>query len=81
MKKYYENINRLEELRVLSATGKAEIKEVLEIIKDDAELTLYFYDVLNPGWIDLLDEAGEFDGLREKKTGMLGKYKAHYLKQ
>ena len=81
MKKYYENINRLEELRVLSAPGKAEIKEVLEIIKDDAELTLYFYDVLNPGWVDLLDEAGEFDGLREKKTGMLGKYKAHYLKQ
>ena len=81
MKAYYENISKLKELRELSVPNKAALDKVLDIIKDDAELTLYFYDVLNPEWIELLDEAGEFDGLREKDTEMLGKYKAHYLKQ
>jgi hypothetical protein len=81
MKAYYENISKLKELRELSAPSKADIKKVLEIIKDDVELTLYFYDVLDPGWVDLLDKAGEFEELRKKETGMIGKYKAHYLKQ
>ncbi|MHC4112523.1 MAG: hypothetical protein ACYSUY_15740, partial [Planctomycetota bacterium] len=57
------------------------LRKVLEIIKDDVELALYFYDVLDPGWVELLGKAGEFEELREKETGMIGKYKAHYLKQ
>jgi hypothetical protein len=81
MKAYYENVSKLKKLRELSAPRKAGLEEVLEIIKDDVELTLYFYDALDPGWVELLDKAGEFDGLSEKKTGMIGKYKAHYLKQ
>jgi len=81
MKTYYENISRLERLRELSTPNKADLGRVLEIIKDDDELTLYFYDVLDAGWVELLDEAGEFEGLRKKETGMIGKYKAHYLKQ
>ena len=80
MKSYYENVMVLEELRELSAPSEADLKKVFEIIKDDVELALYFYDVLNPGWIELLDKAGEFEELREKETGMIGKYKAHYLK-
>ena len=80
-KRYYENVMVLEKLRVLSEPAEADIKKVLGIIKDDVELTLYFYDVLDPGWVELLDKAGEFEGLREKETGMIGKYKAHYLKK
>lgn len=78
---YYENVSRLEKLRELSEPAEANLKKVLEIINDDVELALYFYDVLDPGWIELLDKAGEFEGLREKETGMIGKYKAHYLKK
>jgi len=59
---------------------KAHLNKVLGIIKNDAELALYFYDELNSKWVELLDEGGEFDGLGEKETGMIGKYKAHYLK-
>ena len=81
MKTYYENVSELKELKKLSIPNKSDVEKVREIIRDDPELTLYFYDVLNPEWIDLLDEAGEFHGLREKETGMIGKYKAHYLKQ
>jgi len=80
MKSYYENVMVLEKLRELSAPAKADLENVLEIITDDAELALYFYDVLEPGWVEMLDKAGEFEGLREKETGMIGKYKAHYLK-
>lgn len=78
---YYENEMVLKELRALSAPAEADLKKVLEIIKDDVELALYFYDVLDPGWVELLDKAGEFEGLKGKETGMIGKYKAHYLKQ
>ena len=81
MKTYYENIIRLEKLRELSTPVEADLKKVLEIIKDDVELAFYFYDVLDSGWVESLYKAGEFDGLREKETGMIGKYKAHYLKQ
>ena len=80
MKSYYENMTVLDELRALSAPVEADLEKVLEIIRDD-ELTLYFYDVLAPEWVELLDKAGEFEELREKETGMIGKYKAHYLKQ
>ncbi len=81
MKSYYENINVLEKLRELSAPIDTDLEKVLEIITGDAELSLYFYDVLGPGWVELLDKAGEFEELREKETGMIGKYKAHYLKE
>ena len=81
MKAYYENVMVLEELRVLSAPTEADLKKVLDIIKDDVELALYFYDELDPGWIELLDKAGEFEDLREKEVGMIGKYKAHYFKK
>jgi len=81
MKLFYENTIILDGLRKLTAPSVADLKKVLSIIKDDVELTLYFYDVLDPGWVELLDEAGEFAGLREKETGMIGRYKAHYLKQ
>ncbi len=81
MKTYYENVSKLKELRELSAPSKEYLEKVLEIIKDDVELALYFYDVLDPGWVELLDKAGDFEGLRGKETGMIGKYKAHYLKQ
>ncbi len=81
MKSYYENVMALQKLRELSAPTMANLKKVLEIIKDDAELSLDFYDVLEPGWVELLDKAGEFEELREKEIGMIGKYKAHYLKQ
>jgi len=81
MKTYYENVIVLEELRALSVPAKTDLEKVLEIITDEDELSLYFYDVLNPGWVELLDEAEEFEELREKETGMIGKYKAHYLKQ
>ena len=80
MKSYYENVIVLEKLRGLSAPAMADLKNVLEIIKDDVELAFYFYDVLNPGWVELLDKAGEFEELRKNETGMIGKYKAHYLK-
>ena len=81
MKSYYENVIALEGLRAISSPAKTDLEKVLEIITDKDELSLYFYDVLNPGWVELLDEAGEFDALRKKETGMIGKYKAHYLKQ
>jgi hypothetical protein len=81
MNTFYENVMVLEKLRSLSAPAEADLKKVFAIIKDDVELTLYFYDVLGPGWVELLDKAGEFEELREKETGMIGKYKAHYLKQ
>lgn len=80
IKQYFENEIELRKLRDLSVPSKTDLEKVLEIIKDDAELSLYFYDVLGPGWVELLDEAGEFDSLGEKETGMIGKYKAHYLK-
>jgi hypothetical protein len=80
MKPYYENVSQLKELRELSAPAETDFKKGLEIITDDNELTLYFYDVLDPGWIELLDEAGEFEELREKKAGVIDNYKAHYLK-
>jgi hypothetical protein len=81
VKGFYGNSMKLERLRGLISPSSKELDKVMEIIKDDVELTLYFYDVLDPGWVELLDEAGEFDELREKETGMIGKYKAHYLKQ
>lgn len=80
MKSYYENEMVLERLRKLSAPVKTDLNEALEIITGDAKLSLYFYDVLDPGWVELLDKAGEFEELRGKDTGMIGKYKAHYLK-
>jgi len=81
MKTYYENVNKLDGLRILTLPSESDLKKVFEIIKDDVELSLYFYDVLEPGWVELLDKAGEFEELREKETRMFGKYKAHYLKQ
>ncbi|MCK5581685.1 MAG: hypothetical protein KAJ18_10495, partial [Candidatus Omnitrophica bacterium] len=80
MNSYYENVIKLKELRGFSAPTEADLKKVLEIIKDDTELSLYFYDALDPGWVELLDKVGEFEELSEKETGMIGKYKAHYLK-
>jgi hypothetical protein len=81
MKSYYENVIILEKLRELSKPTKTDFNKVHKIIKDDDELTLFFYDALNPGWVELLDNSGEFDGLKQRDTGMIGKYKAHYLKQ
>ena len=80
MKTFYKNTKELERLRAISAPTEADLKKVLEIITGDVELALYFYDVLNPGWVELLDNAGEFEELRGIDTGMIGKYKAHYLK-
>jgi len=81
MKKFYDNAKNLKLLSRLSSPTKDDLKKVLEIIRDDAELALYFYKELNSGWVELLDEAGEFGELREKETGMIGRYKAHYLKE
>lgn len=80
MKPYYKNMIVLEKLGAIPEPTKVDFQKVFKIIKDDVELSLYFYDVLNPGWVELLDKAGEFEELREKETGMIGKYKAHYLK-
>ncbi len=79
-KYYYENEMALKELRELSTPTEADLQKVLEIITGDAELSLYFYDVLDPAWVELLDKAEAFEELSKKETGMIGKYKAHYLK-
>ncbi|MEK0326361.1 MAG: hypothetical protein QQN63_11725, partial [Nitrosopumilus sp.] len=81
MKAYYESSRKLKDLRELRNPDKENLRNVLETIKDDVELALYFYDVLEPKWVELLDEVSEFDGLGEEQTGMIGKYKAHYLRQ
>jgi len=81
MKEFYLNIKKLDQLKIVEKPSDTNLKSLLDIIKDDAELALYFYDVLGPGWVELLDKAGKFEELREKEARMIGKYKAHYLKQ
>jgi len=79
MKVYFENTIELEKLRDIPAPSGEEFENVLRIINDDKELMLYFYDKLSPSWLDLLEEAKEFDGLDVKEAGLVERYKTVYL--
>ena len=79
LKPYFKNVIKLGKMKNLSVPSMTDLTNVLGIIKDDAELTLYFYDKLNPSWLELLEEAKEFEGLDAKEIGLIERYKAAYL--
>jgi len=79
MKVYFENLIKLEKLRELSVPSKLDLDNVLRIIKDDEELTQYFYDKLNSSWLEMLECAKEFEGLDVKEAGLVERYKAAFL--
>jgi len=79
MKVYFENLIKLEKLRELSVPSKLDLDNVLRIIKDDEELTQYFYDKLNSSWLEMLECAKEFEGLDAKEAGLVERYKTVYL--
>lgn len=79
MKSFYENTMELEQMRGLSTPSAADLEKVVGMIKGDEELTRYFYDKLNPGWLELLEGAGEFEGLERKEGRIVERIKALYL--
>ncbi|MFX0200478.1 MAG: hypothetical protein ACFFCW_30540 [Candidatus Hodarchaeota archaeon] len=79
MKPFFENVIKLEKMRDLSVPSRADLVNVLGIIKEDVELTLYFYDKLNPSWLELLEGVKEFEGLNAKEAGFVERYKVSYL--
>src|SRR4030042_4479730 len=79
MKTFYENVSVLDKYRKLEKPTDKDLSKVLHMIQDDPELTRYFYDKLNPGWLELLEGAKEFEGLDVKEAGVVERYKAAYL--
>jgi hypothetical protein len=79
MNKFFENAIDLEKTRNLYGPDVRDLEKVLRIIKDDVELTLYFYDKLSPSWLELLEGAKEFEGLNAKEASLAVRYKTAYL--
>ena len=79
MKTFYENVSVLDKYQKLEKPTDKDLSKVLHMIQDDPELTRYFYDKLNPGWLELLEGAKEFEGLDVKEAGVVERYKAAYL--
>jgi len=87
MKKFYENVKKLDRLKALEAPTEPDLNEVLEIVRDDEALESYFYaeNELSPrptaGWVRLLAEAGEFEvlGSPEGSNKLVPRLKARYL--
>ena len=84
MKAFHENAIELERMRGLSTPSTADLEKVIGIIKDDEELTRYFYDknergALSEEWLELLDGVEEFKELERKEGRIVERVKALYL--
>ncbi len=84
VKSFYENALELMRMRGLSTPSTTDLEKVIGIIKDDEELTRYFYDknergALSVGWLELLNGAGEFEELERKEGRIVERVKALYL--
>jgi len=84
MRAFFEFAKELELLKELTTPTAKDLEKVLGIIKDDVELTRYFYrrderGALSLGWLKLLDGAGEFERLGSKDAGIVERIKAFYI--
>ena len=68
-KPFWEDAVKLERLKNISNPTCKERDQLLNIIANDIELTIYFYDGnTNAEWLELLKEAGEFESLEDRES-------------
>ena len=84
MKTFYEKALILDKLKKMEKPNDGDLEVVLKLVTSDDETAQYLYDKneqgsLNPGWIELLDRAGEFECLNAEEAGIIEKVKAIYL--
>jgi len=80
MNEFYKYAEKLDILKAIDKPTKRNLEALLEIIKVDSDLSIYFYEnCQNGAWVTLLREAGEFEGLGAEDVTRLGRLKAWYL--
>jgi hypothetical protein len=87
MRPFYQNANRLDQLRNASAPTADDLNEVLSVIADDDDLAEWFYaggeTSSGPAtaWVPLLRQAGQFEELGDAavRAKRLWRLKAKYL--
>lgn len=79
---FYDRAARLDKLKGIGDPTRDDVNLVLEMTKDDDELTVHFYKGnTNPGWVNVLGEAGEFERLggSDEEVGVCQEAQAKYL--
>ena len=79
---FYECTKKLDILITRKTPTSIDLGELLQIIQNDNELAIYFYqNNTNPAWIRLLKDAREFDKLggSDAEVGVCEKVRARYL--
>jgi len=81
MKEFYKKAAELDILKSMENPGEQDLKRLLEIIREDDTLAVYFYENnKNAAWINLLEKAGEFETLgNTDNVGPRERLKAKYL--
>jgi len=79
---FYEGTKKLDELIDKDVPNSADLGELVQIINSDNDLAIYFYrENTNPGWLDILNTAGQFKQLEDAEVAndLLTRMKAFYL--
>jgi len=80
MTEFYKNVAKLDGVSKIEKPTRDDIGRLIEIIRKDDELAVYFYDhCKNGAWVKILKEAGEFKDLEETEVTKIGRFKASYL--
>lgn len=82
MVEFYRNAEKLDHILKIERPIRDNLTELLGIIRGDNEATIYFYENnKNGGWVKLLKDAGEFEGLGklEGEVGAKERIQSVYL--
>ncbi|MBN1971846.1 MAG: hypothetical protein JW870_20980, partial [Candidatus Delongbacteria bacterium] len=82
MKDFYKYKEQIDDLIKIATPTEQDLKKVLGIISDDNDLAVHFYrGNANPGWLNILNESGQFNRLADADitNDFLAKMKAFYL--